>query len=334
MDRAIKSAGDAPVSATTRLTGAVPHLVVALRDGTALVASLVDDYLRAYQGRDASRFQRLRFWRERVGHLSLAELDDDHVFAGMAALAAQRGAYWAGKDVNGVAIMKGKRGTLSPATQNRYLSALGAVLTWAQRKRITPKGWTNPCRAIELKPENNKRVRFLTDPERTALLTAARASKWDKLYLFILLAATCGARRGEIEGLRWGDIDLERGEAAVALTKNGQPRQLVLVPAVIEELRKHKGAATSLVFASKRRPNQCFDASAVFALALAAADIKAFRFHDLRHDAASSMARAGCSLLEIGDVLGHTNTQTTQRYAHLCTASRKALVQRVMVDVK
>jgi len=334
MDRAFKSAGDAPVSASTSLTGAVPHRVVALRDGSALIASLIDTYLREYQGRDASRFQRLRFWRERVGHLSLASLDDDHVFDAMGVLAKKKGAYWAGTDVNGLAIMKGKRGNLSPATQNRYLSALGAVLTWAQRKRITPKGWTNPCRGVELQPEDNKRVRFLTDPERTALLVAARASKWDKLYLLVLLAATCGARRGELEGLRWGDIDLEHGEAAVALTKNGQPRQLVLVPAVIEELRKHKAVATSLVFASKRRPGQCFDSSACWALALKAADIKAFRFHDLRHDAASSMARAGCSLLEIGDVLGHSNTQTTARYAHLCTASRQALVRRVMGDVK
>jgi integrase len=333
MDRGLKSAGDAPVSAATGLTGAVPR-AVALRDGSALVESIIDAYLAEYRGRDGSRFQRLRFWRGRLGHLSLTELDDDHVFAGMAALATQRGAYWAGTDVHGQAIMKGKRGTLAAATQNRYLSALGAVLTWAQRKRVTPKGWTNPCRAIELKPENNKRVRFLTDSERTALLTAARTSKWDRLYLFVLLAATCGGRRGEIEGLRWADIDLERGEAAVALTKNGQPRQLVLVPAVVEELRKHKGAPTSLVFASKRRPGQCFNASPCWALALEAAGIKGFRFHDLRHDAASSMARAGCSLLEIGDVLGHTNTQTTQRYAHLCTSSRKALVQRVMVGVK
>lgn len=333
MDRALKSAGDAPVSAVISLAGAVPR-AVASRDGSASLASIIDTYLAEYRGRDGSRFQRLRYWRQRLGHLSLADLDDDHVFEAMTALATQRGAYWAGTDVHGLAIMKGKKGTLSAATQNRYLSALGAVLTWAQRKRVTPKGWTNPCRAIELKPENNKRVRFLTDAERTALLMAARASKWDRLYLFVLLAATCGARRGEIEGLRWGDIDLERGEAAVALTKNGQPRQLVLVPAVIEELRKHLGAPTALVFASKRRPGQCFNSTPCWALALATAGIKGFRFHDLRHDAASSMARAGCSLLEIGDVLGHSNTQTTARYAHLCTASRKALVQRVMVDVK
>lgn len=333
MDRFVDSAGEAPVSAVASLTGAVPRSAP-MRDGSALLASIIDAYLAQYLGRDGSRFQRLRFWRERLGHMSLADVDDDHVFDAMAALAKQRGAYWAGTDVHGNAIMKGKRGTLSAATQNRYLSALGATLTWAQRQRITPKGWTNPCRAIELKPENNKRVRFLTDTERTALLAAARASKWDRLYLFVLLAATCGARRGEIEGLRWGDIDFERGEAAVALTKNGQPRQLVLVPGVVDEMRKHQGAATALVFASKRRPAQCFNCVPSWTKALAAAGIKGFRFHDLRHDAASSMARAGCSLLEIGDVLGHTNTQTTQRYAHLCTASRKALVQRVMVDVK
>lgn len=64
-----------------------------------------------------------------------------------------------------------------------------------------------------MRTENNKVVRYLSDGEREALLVAAKASQWDKLYLLIILAITTGARRGEMLGLRWSDIDFVRGLA-------------------------------------------------------------------------------------------------------------------------
>lgn len=330
-----KSAGDvtAPASAVHRPTGAPAPRVVAARDGSTPVADVIDAYMHAYDGRDTTRAQRLAHWRERIGHLPLAEVDDDVIFDAMKALEGRRGAYYAGKDANGAPILKAKRKPLSAATLNRYQAAISAVFTWARRQRITPKGWANPCRAIEMRAEKNARVRFLTDDERARLLEACRASKTPRLYLFVLMALTTGARRGEIEGLHWRDVDLDRGEAHVGRTKNGDPRLLVLVPAVVEELRKHAGAPGTPVFGSRKAPGKVADMSYGFRMAIKGASIKDFRFHDCRHDAASTLAKSGATLLEIGDVLGHRQQQVTMRYAHLCTDHRKQLVHRVMSAV-
>jgi integrase len=159
-----------------------------------------------YAGRDSSRGQRLRWWVGQVGNVRLAELTDDHLFFALKDLADQAGRYWAGTDADGRVIYKAKKQPFAPATINRYGAALAAVCTWAIKNRIAPPGWENPFRRIQRMAENNEVVRFLTDKERGDLLEACRRSAWKKLYLFVLLALTPGARRGEIESLRWCDI--------------------------------------------------------------------------------------------------------------------------------
>lgn len=179
MERILQSAGDvtAPASASqTGLNGAVPR-IAATRDGSITLAKLVDAYMAEYAGRDTTRTQRLGLWTARIGHLKLSELDDDVIHEAMKAFSQRRGAYYAGRDVHGDPIMRPKRKPLAPATLNRVQAALSAVLTWAIPRRIAPKGWANPCRMIELRRENNARVRYLTDDERARLLAACRASK-------------------------------------------------------------------------------------------------------------------------------------------------------------
>lgn len=326
MEGLYHSAGDVPASTP----GANCARALPMRDGSVTLARVIDAYMAAYDGRDTTRPQRLGLWRARLGHVRLEELDDDVIHEAMESFAAQRGTYFAGKDAFGQPIMKAKRRPLAPATLNRIQAALSAVLTWAQRQRVTPKGWANPCRAIPMRRENNARVRYLADDERGRLLAACRASKWPMLFPFALLLLTSGCRRGEAEGLRWRDLDLDRGEATVARSKNGDAKVLVVVPAVVEALRLHQGHPDRLVFESKRRPTQVFNVVPVWQHALRAAGIRDFRLHDCRHDAASTLAKAGASLLEIGDVLGHRQAQVTKRYAHLCSDSKKRLVTRVM----
>ena len=122
---------------------------------------------------------------------------------------------------------------LTNATINRYKAAISVVFSYACREYDLPE---NPVRKIPLLPENNERTRFLSEAERTRLFKACRASKWDKLYLLVLTAITTGARRGELLGLRWNDIDFDRRTAYVATTKNGQPKVLPLTDSVIREL--------------------------------------------------------------------------------------------------
>ena len=298
------------------------------------VRELVHAYMAAYAGRDTSRGTRLAWWSARIGERRLSELDDDEVYFALEDLATQRGRYFAGLDADGRSILRAKSKPLSPATLNRYQAALSALLTWAIKSRRAPRGWANPCLRLGMRTENNERVRFLSDDERTRLLEACRASTWPRLYLMVLMALTTGARRGELEGMRWRDIDFERAEARVALTKNGEPKVHVLLPAVLGELRRHVGAPSALLFASSRRPGQAFNSVPAWHRALKAAKVRDFRFHDLRHSCASYLAQNGASLLEIADVLGHKQLTVTKRYSHLTTKHKAALVGRVLGGIR
>jgi integrase len=304
------------------------------RDGTVTIGALIDAYMAVYCGRDSSRAQRLGWWKARLDQVTLTELTDDQVFQALESLAAQRGRFFAGLDADGKNILKAKAGRLAPATINRYQAALSAVLTWALRRRIAPKNWQNPCRHIELRPEQNEIVRFLSDAERNALLAACKLSAWPLLYLLVLMGLTTGARRGELEALRWRDIDLERAEATVHRSKNGDKKVLPLVPAVMEDLERIKGAPGALLFGSKRRPDVPYNFDPAWEKSLKAAGVKVFRFHDLRHSCASALAQSGATLLEIADVLGHRQLSVTRRYSHLATAHKSNLINRVLGDFR
>lgn len=305
-----------------------------LRDGTMLLPDLIDSYMQHYAGRDPARVQRLAWWKARLTGTTLEALSDDQVHALLETLAEAPCRYFAGKDAEGRPIYKAKKKPIAPATINRYHAALAAVITWAIKRRIAPKGYVHPCRTIERKTENNERVRFLSDDERGRLLEACRVSRWPLLYLLVLLALTTGARKGELLALRWQDIDLERNVAHCSRSKNGDRKALPLVPAVASMLQALQGKPGALLFSSPRHPDQAFAFEGAWADALAEAKIRNFRFHDLRHSCASMLAASGATLLEIADVLGHRQLQMTKRYSHLTTKHKAALVTRVMGDIR
>jgi hypothetical protein len=141
-------ASDAPVSS------------LAQRDGTILISTLIDLYMASYAGRDTSRPQRLAWWQAKLGTVRLSDLTDDDVFRALEELATCHGRYWAGTDADENPIYKAKKKQMAPATINRYAAALEAVLSWSIKGRIAPRGWHNPCRAVERRRENNERVRF------------------------------------------------------------------------------------------------------------------------------------------------------------------------------
>lgn len=304
---------------------------VAAADHT--LAQIAANYLDAYRGRDETRCQRINVWVRLLGAKPFAAITAEDVDAALATLAREPAKVYAGKDADGNNIFRKKTGCRSGATLNRYLVALGALYTWARRARLIPRGFESPTRHIEKQPETRGRVRYLGDDERERLLAEARESAWPRLYLLVLAAMTTGARRGELLALRWCDVDLERGEAALHDTKNGDRRVLVLLPQVLTELQrfapKDRTTSTALVFRSRLRPSQPYAVAKVFRETVEAAGIKNFRFHDLRHTAASYMAQQGASLLEIADTLGHRQLRMVQRYAHLNTESRHKLMRRV-----
>lgn len=291
------------------------------------------EYLGGYSGADDTRPQRINTWVRLLGDVPMTEITPEIIDEALSRLANEPAKVYSGKDADGNPIFKRKTGKRSAATINRYLTALGALFTWCKKQRLIPRGIDSPTRHVEKLKEGRGRVRFLTDEERNRLLVECQESPWPRLYLLVLMAITTGARRGELLGLEWKDIDLERAEATLHDTKNGDRRVLILIPQVIVELEKFapKDAITSqaLVFRSRLRPSQPYATAKVFNEAVEAAGIKNFRFHDCRHCTASYLAQNGASLLEIADTLGHRQLRMVQRYAHLNTDSRRRLMNRV-----
>lgn len=207
----------------------------------------------------------------------------------------------------------------SPTTVVRYLASLSHALSVAVRD------WEwiqeNPVLKISKPKISNERTRFLSDEERTKLMRACQESESKGLYPVVILALSTGMRRGEILNLKWGDVDLDRGAILLQTTKNGERRFVPVVGIALDLKSRHTGQSiNTLIFPAPHSPPKPIDIRSAWETALKKAGISNFRFHDLRHTAASYLAMNQASLLEIGTLLGHKTVQMTKRYAHLSNA--------------
>lgn len=204
----------------------------------------------------------------------------------------------------------------SPATVNRYLAALNHVLNTA----VKSWGWldANPLERVAKAKEPRGRVRFLSDAEREALLAAAAREQGKPMFLIILFAIATGARKSEILNLKKRDVDFERGVAVAYDTKNGDPRQLYLsqgLCGLLSDYLAHQLVRSPFVFAA--RTGGAMDISREWDRVRSRAGLHDFRFHDLRHTAASYLAMNGASPADIAEALGHRSYDMVKRYAHM-----------------
>ena len=217
------------------------------------------------------------------------------------------------------------RGKLrSPSTAVRYLAVLSHAFSIAMREW----GWVdgNPCRKVTKPKESRGRVRFLDESERGRLLEACRQSTSTMLYPIVVLALMTGMRRGEIMGLRWQDVDLDDACLTLHQTKNGERRVIPLVGRALQLLQERRAGRlddAELVFPG-RSLRRALEFRRPWLRALERAAIYDFRFHDLRHTAASYLAMQGCTTLDIAELLGHKTLQMVKRYSHLSTAHARA----------
>ena len=166
----------------------------------------------------------------------------------------------------------------------------------------------------------HQRVRYLgmagySKTEAVDLLKACKTSKDPQLYPIVVTAMNTGCRAGELLDLDWQDIDFKRGTALLTDTKNGESRTIPITGHTMEVLKELRGPGK--VFTAKPGSAR-YDYAKSWKTALEAASIEDFKFHDLRHHAASMLAIAGMPLNQIGHLLGHKSQIMTARYAHLC----------------
>jgi integrase len=203
----------------------------------------------------------------------------------------------------------------TPTEANRALALLSTMFTFAERQGERPDG-SNPCRHVE-RFRQRRRERFLS-PEELARLGEALSGWQGSPYVpaTIKLLVFTGARLGEVLGLRWDWIDTERGEARLPDSKTGAKTLHLPPPAldVLHSLPRLDGEPH--VLGAKRGTTFV---EAPWRRLRAVAGLDDVHLHDLRHSFASVAAAGGMGLPIIGKMLGHTQAQTTARYAHLAS---------------
>ncbi|MDU8927666.1 site-specific integrase [Alisedimentitalea sp. MJ-SS2] len=285
------------------------------------VDELIDRYcleVLPHKKSEKDQRQQLRVWKELVGGLKLSELSPNRILTARAEISSRPG--------RGVA-------KISNASVNRYFAALQHVLEIAVREY----GWLeqNPMKRLKKLKEPQGRVRYLDADERKALLQACRESKNPYLEVILLIALTTGLRRSEILGMTWGRIELDTGLVVIEETKNGTRRSSHLIEPIIERLNVLKQASdgkSQYVFPGKN-PLKPIDIKSAWHKAVRSAQLEDFRFHDLRHTAASYVAMDGGSVPEIAALLGHKSFQMAARYAHLSEGHTKSIIEKTMSKV-
>jgi|RhiMetdeSRZDD1v2_1073273.scaffolds.fasta_scaffold495855_1 integrase len=215
------------------------------------------------------------------------------------------------------------------ATVTRYLGTLSHAFSVAVREW----GWLDdsPMRKVTKPRLPRGRVRYLSDLERQRLLTECQASRNPHLYIVVMLALSCGARKTELVSLRWSDVDLKRCTLTFHETKNGERRTVPLTGQALNLMRHHakvRRLDTLFVFPNDQG-KRYFRFRETFENAVKRAGIADFHFHDLRHTAASYLAMNGASLHEIAEVLGHKTLAMVKRYAHLSEGHTRSVVERM-----
>jgi len=254
---------------------------------------------------------------------------------------------------------------IKPSSINRELADLRSCLSRATQWEVIP---INPLTKVKpCKIDKNPKVRFLSIEEEAKLrkvldereqaLIAARqtANEWrqergyplyadldnvafvDHLKPAILLSLNLGVRRGELFSLKWHDIDFNQKNVTITASsaKAGQSRHIPLNPEAFEILHKWKeqpGVKSQYVFTGKDG-KPFFDLKTAWKNILNKAEIKNFRWHDLRHSFASKLVMENVNLNVIRELLGHSSYQMTLKYSHLSPGAKVDAVNRLVAAV-
>lgn len=207
-----------------------------------------------------------------------------------------------------------------PRTANLCLAVMSKLMSWCEdHGHIAPNA--NPCRRIKKYPER-ARERYLTASEIARLLsvldtldTSQAESPYTTAAIRLLLLT--GARLSEITTLKWKYVDLETATLWLPDSKTGK-KAIRLNPQAIGVLTGLPRVPDNpFVIVGHRDGAHIINLHKPWWRIRALAGLDDMRIHDLRHSFASIAINAGASLAMVGKLLGHTQQQTTARYAHL-----------------
>lgn len=227
------------------------------------------------------------------------------------------------------------------------------ALDKAARIGVVPR---NVATLVDAPRRRRHEIQALSPEQTRALLGAASGERLEALYV---LAVTTGMRQGELLALRWQDVDLdaetvqvrqtlhrvksgeEKGKLVALPPKNGRSRQIELTPTAVDALRRHRERQTTerllldeawtnsgFVFTNEvGKPIEAANlTNRSYKPLLAKAGLPHFRFHDLRHTAATLMLAQNVHVKVVSEMLGHSQISITlDLYSHVTpTMQRQA----------
>jgi integrase len=203
----------------------------------------------------------------------------------------------------------------------RYMANRTLALLRSMFNRADGLGWRgeNPAKGIK-KFSEESRDRFLQSEELPKFFEALAKEPNPVIQGFFLMCLFTGARRRNVEQMRWIDVSFDLKQWRIPDTKGGMSVIVPLVdPAlqVLEQLRVHAKPGNPWVFPGRRKGKHLTDPMAAWRRILADAGLSDLRIHDLRRSLGSWQALTGASLPVIGKSLGHLRQETTAIYARL-----------------
>ena len=199
------------------------------------------------------------------------------------------------------------------ATVRKQLNVLARVIDTAARE------WgvhapTNAAKAVSRPSPAPERTRRLGTDEEPILLEACRASRAVNLDAIAILAIETAMRLGELLGLQWADVRLDRRVIYLRVTKNGEPRTVPLSARALDVLAGLRHDSSGRLF-----PNWKDGLSFEHAWhrAVARSGLRDLRFHDLRHEATTRLFERGLNPMQVAAITGHKTLQMLKRYTHL-----------------
>ncbi|WP_127145216.1 tyrosine-type recombinase/integrase [Pelagibacterium montanilacus] len=300
--------------------GQNPRALELAGDAAMTVAQLCDDYL--LKGTGTKKASTLATDKGRIeahikpllGTMRINEVTRADISAFQSDVAAGKTKKDTKTKARGRAIVTGGKGTAA-----RTLGLLGGIFSYAVDAGLLE---TNPARGVKRYPDK-RNERYLNAHELKTLGEMLDAPENKAVYptaiTIIRLLALTGARRGEIQNLKWSEVDLERSALRLDDSKTGQKIVRLNAPAldVLKNLIGGDAKPQGYVFPNSEGTGPYEGTSKVWSRLRKDTALGDVRLHDLRHTFASLAIAQGMPLAVIGKLLGHANASTTQRYAHL-----------------